>query len=259
MKLLATGLLAFSFSISASVIDAIKAHPQCKGSVKLNKTSAATLLDARSIRFYEPSGIAHFKDPILDFAIVGKVTFAITRTTMIVFENGSIETVDLDASLGWPNQIYPLDGKVFISRDGGVLEVLNEVNIPLEGNIHGITHDDKYIYVLADTSGVINGAIHNSIFVLDRKSYKVIKETKIYSNPTGHIELKGSKLFVGSRMIWQLDLETVMKKNFISTYKSVFNPQPAIQGRPFRDDKYLYYCEEASNEIRIVLRSTIEK
>lgn len=142
------------------------------------------------------------------------------------------------------------NSKFYVAHEGLGVSIIDQKSgnfidmIGMEGLPQDISFKGNKAYIIADEAVMTAGEIHPAIYIVDLNSQEVIKKTILRNAPAGSINVIDNAIYIGHLFYWRLDLNKVETKDTLNGYSKLLFPTPWAKGKPFMDDKNLYYCNE---------------
>lgn len=142
------------------------------------------------------------------------------------------------------------NSRFYVAHEGQGVSIIDQKSgnyidmIGMEGLPQDISFKANKAYIIADEAVMTAGQIHPAIYIVDLNSQKVIKKTILRNAPAGSINVIDSNIYIGHLFYWRLDLNKVETKDTLNGYSKLLFPTPWAKGKPFMDEKNLYYCNE---------------
>jgi len=202
---------------------------------------------------------------VTDFQVEGNQLYILTLHHLEEWDllgQKLLRTIDLTL----PSEALGLSlygNKIFIAQDRDGLTVIDKVtggyieSIPLPGETTDLTIADGVGFALSESTEIIGSSILAGIFSFNLDTHDILKKTLLNGAPGGSIEQMGNFFYVGSSFFWALDKKKVATKKLINSYSRVYLPSGEFaRGRPFVDEKHLYFCGESTRPIVIKISKT---
>lgn len=260
-----------NFAIASDIESIVRANSNCNGEITATDEFVVVKNSKDSLRIYDYDQTVRTissNEVIRSFDIFKHNLYVLTTEGLYQYdlnENKQSFSTNFFKQPGHMYDVKFVSGKAYIATHTNEILIFDLMNrnfaesIELEGKTESIANNDKYLFIYSSSTGIRFGAVYNSIYVIDIYTQSIVKETKLYSNPGGNLEVKGDSLFIGNEFQWQLKLDKIFEKDAITNFHSLFVPDTKLLDAPFRDDKNIYYCQKKSNTLKVVRRDTVER